>query len=741
MSAESPPAVTEGRSPVDVGPGGGSLPGDVPALVLSWDGGGRCVSVRADVPDPGSAWPELCGDGWLALLHPGDRRRAAERLRAVLAGEGDREESLRLAGGDRWAILRIHAVPPPPGTPAASARASGVLVDATRSLGSSAGMVRLVEGFNRLRQPAEVVRAMLDEGLEIVGGRTAVLHVLADTGDAIEVAGSAGVPEDVVEERFGRIPLSSPLPSAEVLRTGQTVVVSSDDERRERYPSLEGMEINYDPAFVVMPLNDAVGRPFGSLGVGFADGARFGGRDLDFLQDVAAQCALALDRARLADATVRDQEHLAFLDELSGVLSSSLEMGTTLTRLAEMTVPRIADWCVVRLAVSAADPRPPIGAAHVEQGRVDHLVRLALHLPRELARMGELGEALANNRPLIRNSRGGEMLRSLFGGDADRGLLAELGVDGVAIFPLQARGRLVGALGFGNGPGRTFAAADVELAKAVASRAAVIVDNARLFHQQSGVARALQDSLLPGSLPSIPGIELGARYRAAGQGFDVGGDFYDAFQADANWWIVAVGDVCGHGVEAAATTGLVRHTIRSAAMGGVMPSAVLTHLNEMLLRAGAERDARDDDRVPVSPGFCTVLVGAVQPTDRGVDIILCAGGHPLPLVRRTGGRVEPVGVPGTLLGVTRELRLSDSVVHLDPGEVMVCYTDGLADRRSGRRTFGEEGIVKAIYQGMGMTADNQARLIESEAVAFVDEEPTDDMAVLVLRSRPAAPPA
>jgi serine phosphatase RsbU (regulator of sigma subunit) len=739
MSAESPPAVTEGRPPVDAGPSGGSLPGDVPALVLSWDDAGRCVSVRADVPDTGSAWPELCGDGWLALLHAGDRRRAAERLRAVLAGEGDREEALRLAGGDRWAILRIHAVPPPPGVTSGVPRASGVLVDATRSLGSSARMVRLVEGFNRLRHPAEVVRSMLDEGLEIVGGRTAVLHVLADTGDALMVAGTAGVPEDVVEERFGRIPLSSPLPAAEVLRTGQTVVVSNDAERRERYPSLEGTEINYDPAFVVMPLNDAVGQPFGSLGVGFAEEARFGGRDLDFLQDVAAQCALALDRARLADATVRDQEHLAFLDELSSVLSSSLEMGTTLTRLAEMTVPRIADWCVVRLAVSAGDPRPPVGAAHVEPGRVDHLVRLASHLPRELARMGELGEALANNRPLIRNSRAGEMLRPLFEADADRGLLAELGVDGVGIFPLQARGRLVGALGFGNGPGRSFAPADVELAKAVASRAAVIVDNARLFDQQSGVARALQDSLLPGSLPTIPGIELGARYRAAGQGFDVGGDFYDAFQADANWWIVAVGDVCGHGVEAAATTGLVRHTIRSAAMAGVMPSAVLTHLNEMLLRASAERDAFDDDRVPVSPGFCTVLVGAVQPTDRGVDIILCSGGHPLPLVRRSAGRVEPVGAPGTLLGVTADLRLSDSVVHLDPGEVLVAYTDGIADRRSGRRTFGEEGIVKAIYQGAGTAADDLARLIEAEAVTFVDEEPTDDMAVLVLRSLPPAP--
>jgi len=296
---------------------------------------------------------------------------------------------------------------------------------------------------------------------------------------------------------------------------------------------------------------------------------------------------------------------------------------------------------------------------------------------------------------------------------------------------------MLGALAFGNRPGRTFRDADIELAQAVARRAAVIVDNARLFHEQSAVARALQDSLLPARLPDIPGMELGARYRAAGQGLDVGGDFYDAFQADANWWIIAVGDVCGHGVEAAATTGLVRHTIRSAAMSGVMPSAVLAHLNEMLLRAAAERDVVDDHRVPVSPRFCTVLVGAVQPTERGVDIILCSGGHPLPLVSRAVGRVDPVGVPGTLLGVTEALSLTDSVVHLDPGEALVCYTDGLVDRRTGRRAFGEEGIVKAMYQGRGLSAAGLARLIEAEAVSFVDDEPADDMAVLALVALPA----
>jgi serine phosphatase RsbU (regulator of sigma subunit) len=704
------------------------LPGGALCLVLTWDAGGRCTSARADGSADGALLATmLCGDGWLDVVDPADRTAAGDSLRSVIRGGTSREEAVRLAGGDRWALLRIR----PAGGDHAGVAARGVMVDATRSLGATARMARLVEGFNSLRHPLDIVAAMLDDGVAMLGGRTATLHVLSDAGDELVVAGSAGLPEDTLAERFGRIPLSADLPASEAMRTGLPVVVRSEAQRRERYPTLDDLSMNFDPAFVVVPLNDAQGRPFGAMGIGFPDEKTLGDDDYEFLLDVAAQCALALDRARLADAAERGQGHLGFLDELSAALSSSLHVDTALAQLAALTVPRIADWCVVRLVESASNPRPTVGVAHVDPSRYGLLTRLAQRFPRDLTRVGELGEALAAGRPLIRGRRGVAMLAALFD-DADRADLDEVGEGGVAVFPLHARGRLLGALAFGNRPGRPFTDSDIDLAKAVASRAAVIVDNARLLHEQSVVARALQDSLLPARLPDIPGLELGARYRAAGQGLDVGGDFYDAFQADANWWIIAVGDVCGHGVEAAATTGLVRHTIRSASMHGVMPSAVLGHLNEMLLRAGAERDAVDDDQVPVSPRFCTVLVGAVQPTSRGVDIILCSGGHPLPLVRRAAGRVEPVGVPGTLLGVTDELTLTDSVVHLDPGEALVCYTDGLIDRRSGRRAFGEEGVVKAVYQGKALAARELAVLIEAEAVNFVDDDPADDMAVLAL---------
>ncbi len=737
LSAEASELMALGVEPDAIdGPASGTLPSGALAVLLTWDRAGRCRQARLGHPSgSGSVHSAMLDDGWLDLVHPGDRPTAAEALRMVLAGEatgGAREEPVRLRTGDRWGVLRVQAA----GGPQGITGASGVLVDATRSVGAAARTARLVEGFNRLRHPDEIVRAMLDEGIPLLGGSTGVVYVLSDEDDLV-VAGVSGIAEDVLHARFGRIARGSPLPAAEVVRTGRSITVVSPADRRHRYPQLDAPEPFYSHAFTVVPFSDAEGRPFGALGVGFEDERRLCRHDAQLLQDVAAQCALALDRARLAVAAERDQERLRFLDRLSGTLSSTLRLDATLTELAGFAVPEIADWCVVRLVKSTTNPRPVVGAAHVDPAQADALRSLAERIPGDLEHVDHLGDALKAGRPLIRGSQAAQVLRPMFVDNDGREALDELGIDGLAIFPLRARGRLLGAIAFGNRLGRVFAGDELELAESVAARAAVIVDNARMFDEQSVVARALQDSLLPGSLPEIPGIELGARYRAAGRGLDVGGDFYDAFQADANWWIFAVGDVCGHGVEAAATTGLVRHTIRSSAMAGVMPSAILARLNQMLLRHTAEWANTNDNPVPISPRFCTVLVGTAQPTARGVDLIVCSGGHPLPLVGRSIGRVEPVGVPGTLLGVTDEVNLTDTVVHLDPGEALVCYTDGLIDRRRARsRAFGEEGVVKAIYQGKGMSATQLAELIESEALAFVDDDPTDDMAVLTLRAAP-----
>lgn len=713
-----------------------ALTDTAPAILLSWADNGLCTEARtADVDAVGrgeGVVTGLAGDAWLDLIHTDDRERARSLVRDVLAGGHNNEDGVRLHDSDRWAVLRVHRRP---------AGATGVLVDATRSFGTTARLARLVENLNQLRREDDIIRAVLSEGVGLLGGHSATVHVLDDTGTEMVMVGSVGIPPDDIAAVYGRFPVDAALPAIDAMRTGTLIKIRTLDERRRTYPVMDQTQLQWDPAFVAVPMYRATGEAFGVLGVGFPSELEVDALDERFLIEVAGQCALALDRARLAGIAERNQEQLAFLDALSGALSRSLDVSTALTHLAELTVPRLADWAAVRLVESSSLPIPAVGVAHRDPTKLDLLQMLAEdRLPRDMVAGAELGAAFRGARPFVSENDSPERLAARIGDPRIAEALTQIGCRSVVVFPLYARNRLIGALGFGNRADREMRTDEFELAHAVAVRAAVLVDNARLFAERSEVARALQDSLLPGILPEVPGVELGARYRPAGQGLDVGGDFYDAFQADANWWVFAVGDVCGHGVEAASLTGLARHTIRSAAMAGVMPSAVLNHLNRMLLQHTVEEAARHEDELPMTPRFCTVLCGAVQPTEDGVDVIVCSAGHPLPLARRNTDEIAPVGVPGTLLGVVDDVTLTDTVVHLSPGESLVCYTDGLTDRRSGRRQFGEEGVVSAILHGRNGNADEMARRIEADAVGFVDMEPVDDMAVLVIKAvapRPA----
>ena len=174
----------------------------------------------------------------------------------------------------------------------------------------------------------------------------------------------------------------------------------------------------------------------------------------------------------------------------------------------------------------------------------------------------------------------------------------------------------------------------------------------------------MQQSLLPPVLPSIAGVELAARYRPAGEGNEVGGDFYDVFATGRDDWAVVMGDVCGKGAAAAAVTALARYTLRAAAMQARKPSRVLATLNEALRRQ------QTDQR------FCTVAYVRVRRVEQRIRATIACGGHPLPLILRANGRVETAGVPGTMLGFFDDPRLVDTAVDLDRGT--------LAGGRSGR---------------------------------------------------------
>jgi sigma-B regulation protein RsbU (phosphoserine phosphatase) len=234
------------------------------------------------------------------------------------------------------------------------------------------------------------------------------------------------------------------------------------------------------------------------------------------------------------------------------------------------------------------------------------------------------------------------------------------------------------------------------------------------------LAEALQASLLPPSLPTIPHLEIGARYQPASR-FEVGGDFYDVFPIDEQAWGFVIGDVMGKGPHAASRTSAARYTIRAAAIHRSEPSQVLETVNQALL---AEPVADADTT------FVTALFARVEPAADRTIVRFATAGHPLPTVLRADGRVELVGEPGTLLGVLPVIDVADSVVELRPGDTLVLITDGVHD--SGRPSrLGQEGLESLLRECAGLSA---VKVVERVHAAVATAQ-RDDIAIVALTSR------
>ena len=234
------------------------------------------------------------------------------------------------------------------------------------------------------------------------------------------------------------------------------------------------------------------------------------------------------------------------------------------------------------------------------------------------------------------------------------------------------------------------------------------------------LARTLQATFLPPAIPPVPGLDLGGAYRPAGDGSEVGGDFYDVFETGRGSWGVVLGDVCGKGPEAAVVTALARHTVRAEALRTPYPSAVLAGLHSALVRHHPEQ-------------FCTAVLAMVEPAGGGARLTVSSGGHHLPVLARPGGDAGPVGESGTILGMLDVPRLSDASTLLTRGDVVVFYTDGITEARRDREFFDDERLLDLVRSGAGRPAQEQADRIVEAAVSYQGGDPRDDIAVVVLR--------
>jgi PAS domain S-box-containing protein len=294
-----------------------------------------------------------------------------------------------------------------------------------------------------------------------------------------------------------------------------------------------------------------------------------------------------------------------------------------------------------------------------------------------------------------------------------------------AVLPLRV-GRTIGGLAL-RFPGTEGVAEDDQpLIVALAEQCALALDRARLYERERHIAQTLQQVLLPERLPDVPGLELAGRYKAAGEGYDVGGDFYDVFETAAGQWYAVIGDVCGKGPEAAALTALARYTIRADAEYADRPRAVLARLNRAILRQG--RDGR----------FLTAAMLSFQRAAGGASFTLTTAGHPPPLRVRLDGTVDPHASDGAILGVFADPGLGEVSGRLEPGETLVLYTDGVTEAGGGQGQFGEERLHGLLRDSAGLEAQALAERILRAVAEFQEGPARDDVTLLVMRAQRSA---
>jgi PAS domain S-box-containing protein len=418
----------------------------------------------------------------------------------------------------------------------------------------------------------------------------------------------------------------------------------------------------------------------------------------------------------------RAEARTAFLVRVGEVLESSLDYTQTLQDVARIAVPTLATWCTIsmgdesgrlrRLAVAHADPAMKstadelLGLDPIDDGGSD--------TTSHVARTGEtrIIDAFIEERlpHANQNPRSLELMR-------------EMGLGSAVVVPLIARGATLGVLSLVADAPSAFSPEDVEFVRELARRAALGIDNARLYTERSRAAKIFESSLLPRSLPDIPGVELAARYRPVGE--DVGGDFYDVFSRSEDEWLVVVGDVTGKGVEAAATTALIRYTLRTLAMLPGEPSALLGRLNEAMRNQEAS--------------LCTVALLGVRAGDGdSPEVTVSLAGHPQPLLLGRAGEIATVGAPGTILGLAAQPQFTDSRLQLRESETLIVFTDGLTDAAA-PPSLTDAQLLERVRSSVRVDLGDTLGELEAAAVAAADGHPRDDIALVAIR--PVAQPS
>jgi PAS domain S-box-containing protein len=392
-------------------------------------------------------------------------------------------------------------------------------------------------------------------------------------------------------------------------------------------------------------------------------------REAELARSIAEQARTDAERAQV-DAE-RAQTRLSLMAEATGALIATLDMSELIDRLAQLCVPRLADWVFLTLLDEYGDVQD---TAYLHRGGHDEDLRLfSAHHARNLPPTSPSRQSIATAKPVLVEDFTPETVERMVVDPVARAAFLRMGARSGISVPMVARRRTLGALALiRTSDDSPLDQDDVDVAEDLARRAALAIDNVRLYQREHTVADTLQRSLLP-DLPEVPGIEAAAHYVSASSAADVGGDFYDLLHLPDGSIGIAIGDVVGHDVAAAAAMGHLRGVLRACIWDAedADPGWVLARVDRLV------------QGLRVASLATMVYARAVRPTAPGApwELHVASAGHPPLLLRGPDGAVHVLDdVTGLLVGVDATTHRETLRLDVPPGTTLIAYTDGLIER-------------------------------------------------------------
>jgi PAS domain S-box-containing protein len=433
--------------------------------------------------------------------------------------------------------------------------------------------------------------------------------------------------------------------------------------------------------------------------------------DVDLLGTLGRQAGQALERARLHEETARQAERAAFLLEAAQLLAEAPDVAETATLVAGLVVDRLADLCVLDLVAEHGTIRSAVRHRDPACQRLADELR-ERHLPYSGGRHPSV-RALELGRTQVR-AVDDAFLRAITLDEEHLALARQLELATVVSVPLIAEGRRLGVLTLGidrrHGP---FTPADVEVAEQLALQVALVVAKAQRYELDVHTSNTLQANLLPPPPPAVPGLSMAVRYLAATHGVEVGGDFYDVVPLPDGGVALAVGDVVGHDITAAATMGQLTSVYRALLADRPAPSAVIDRLQASWSLLGLQRMA-------------TALFGALEPSTG--QLRLASAGHPPPLLLAEGVASFLPVAPSRMLGAPPAPAVEWAGV-LPVGATLVLFTDGLVESRSADL---DEGLARLLSACASSGTSDPDELCDRLLAVLTGEHRADDIALVAL---------